>query len=188
MLINTPVLCTFDLVTATLDKVTIAHWSLPYKIHLQATVKSAPLPLTLIYATLGFYVPLVAKHYLSLYAHMRLYFTHKMTEKRYLSAKYHFMRYLFSPYNRHHNTLFADKSGDYNSKIITHLPIIGARTRTLQCEMDGSLYVSRHSPRFATALPFTLPDNFFYLLYLHLLALLSTKHNADNGIRTHMVK
>ena len=28
----------------------------------------------------------VAKHNLSLYAHMRLYFTHKMTEKRYLSA------------------------------------------------------------------------------------------------------
>ena len=67
------------------------------------------LPLTLIYATLGFYVSLVAKHNLSLYAHMRLYFTHKMTEKRYLSAKYHFIRYLFSPYNRHHNTLFADK-------------------------------------------------------------------------------
>lgn len=44
------------------------------------------LPLTLIYATLGFYVSLVAKHYLSFYAHTRLYFTHKMTEKRYLSA------------------------------------------------------------------------------------------------------
>lgn len=113
---------------------------------------------------------------------------HSQDDRKEISiSQYHFIRYLFSPYNRHHNTLFADKSGDYNSKIITHLPIIGARNRTLQCEMDGSLYVPRHSPRFATALPFTLPDN-FYLLYLHLLALLSTKHNADNGIRTHMVK
>ena len=112
---------------------------------------------------------------------------HSQDDRKEISiSQYHFIRYLFSPYDRKPNTPFADKS-DYNSKIITHLPIIGVRTRTLQCEMDGSLYVSRHSPCFATALPFTLPDN-FYLLYLHLLALLFTKHNADNGIRTHMVK
>ena len=148
--------------------------------------KVRSLPLTLIYATLGFYVPLVAKHNLSFYAHMRLYFTHKMTEKRYLSANItlyatYFLLITASP--THYSLIrLVNKN-----KILTHLPIIGARTRTLQCEMDGSLNVSRHSPRFATALPFTLPDN-FYLLYLHLLALLSTKHNADNGIRTHMVK
>ena len=127
MLINTPVLCTFDLVTATLDKVTIAHWSLPYKIHLQAT-ESPPLCLysylryvRVLRATCRQAQPVVL-------CASAVYFTRKMTEKRYLSANItlYATHFLLKPPTHYLLIRLVNKN-----KILTHLPIIRVRICTL---------------------------------------------------------